>query len=149
MIRMIRHRWQQLKALSLQDWIGLFVCYFLLVLVAGSLSVSGYHRTRNLVDWFATKGSTSQRPGGASMAWAHAITRLVNMAAWHGPVRFNCLSKALVLWGILTRRGIPAEIRFGLHHEPDETMFAHAWVECHGVNLVDSAETRQRITAFV
>ena len=148
-IMMTRHQWHQLKALTWDEWFWLFVCYCLLVLVASLLRVLGYGRTKKLIHRFIPKRTTPGVPNEAEMVWATSIARLIRVATWHGPLRFNCLTQALVLWGILTRRGVSAEIRFGLHNEPGASLFAHAWVECRGINLMDNPETQQKISAFV
>ena len=146
---MTRHQWHQLKALSWDEWTWLLVSSCLLVVVAVSLRVIGYGRTKKMIYRFIPQGITVGVSNEAEMVWALSIARMVRVAACHGPVRFNCLTQALVLWGILTSRGVSAEIRFGLHNESAASLFAHAWVECNGINLVDNPETQQKIAAFV
>lgn len=145
---MTQHQWHQLKALSRVEWVLLFVSSCFLIMVSISLGVFGYGRTKNIIEWF-TSDDMSKISNEGEMIWAQTVARLVRVAAYHGPVRFNCLTQALVLWGILGWQGILAEIRFGLHNEPGETFFAHAWVECNGINLIDSIQTQQHISAFI
>jgi len=69
---------------------------------------------------------------------AERTARMVYVAANHGPYRANCLKRSLVIWGLLRRRGIPAELRIGVNN--GEKIFqAHAWVESMGVVLAEPA----------
>jgi hypothetical protein len=62
---------------------------------------------------------------------ARRAARLVEGAASFYPLRATCLKKSLVLYRILRRRGVPAELRLGVRKaEGDFT--AHAWVESRG-----------------
>ena len=48
----------------------------------------------------------------------------------------TCLKKSLILFRLLRRRGIPAELRLGVR-TVDGTFSAHAWIECEGRTLLD------------
>src|SRR2546425_2686623 len=57
-------------------------------------------------------------------------SRLVDaVAGWYPPA--TCLKKSLILFRMLRRRGIPAELRLGVR-KLDGEVSAHAWVECEG-----------------
>ena len=73
---------------------------------------------------------------------------MVAIAAAHGIYRANCLKQSLVLWWLLSRRGIKSEIVFGAQRDVVDDFNAHAWVECNGINLSDSEEVQQRFAAF-
>ena len=58
-------------------------------------------------------------------------SRLVEAAARVYPLRATCLKKALVLYAVLTRRGLSARLLLGTAKE-DGKFRAHAWVEHEG-----------------
>jgi len=62
---------------------------------------------------------------------AEQISRLTMAAAQNLPLRTNCLEESLVLWWLLQRRGIAAELRIGARMESNR-FEAHAWVELDG-----------------
>ncbi|MCC6869679.1 MAG: lasso peptide biosynthesis B2 protein [Burkholderiales bacterium] len=70
------------------------------------------------------------------LARAHALARLVAVAAARIPLRVACLHRSVVLWRLLRREGIPCALRLGARagNGPFE---AHAWVECGGVALAE------------
>jgi len=70
----------------------------------------------------------------SDLARAHAIARLVAIAASHTPVAVACLHRSLVLWWLLRRNGIPCELRLGAR-AGSGPFGAHAWVQCAGVAL--------------
>jgi len=86
----------------------------------------------------------------ASSTWqrrAETIARLVQAAATHGVWRTNCLQRSLLLWWLLRRRGIAAELRIGVSRQTDH-FEAHAWVECEGVVLGDRPDIHQTFAPF-
>ena len=78
---------------------------------------------------------------------AHACARLVNAAARYGPFPSTCLSRSIVLWRLLRRRGINAEIRIGLVRE-QRPITAHSWVEVGGQPVNETAEVAAGHVAF-
>ena len=60
---------------------------------------------------------------------ARSIGERVALVAAFFPGRALCLEQSLALYFHLRRRGIPAELRFGVRASP---FAAHAWVECGG-----------------
>ena len=51
--------------------------------------------------------------------------------------RLDCLPRALTIYALLRRRGLPATLRIGVKRFP---FGAHAWVECLGEVLDDSRD---------
>jgi Transglutaminase-like superfamily len=90
----------------------------------------------------------SPSPPG-SLETARQIADVVGLAARHGVVRTNCLPTSVVLWRLLRRRGIDADLRFGARRRPeDPTPEFHAWVEYDGVVLNDRPDVAQRYAIF-
>lgn len=48
----------------------------------------------------------------------------------------HCLSQALAVRVLLSRRGVPVDVRFGVRRGADSAVMAHAWVEHNGRVLI-------------
>jgi len=65
----------------------------------------------------------------------------------------TCLRQSLVVWFLLRRRGLPAELRIGARKVEDR-LEAHAWVESNGLcldgtrELAEMGKTPSRFTMF-
>ena len=75
------------------------------------------------------------------------MARSVSRAARFGAVRGSCLAQSLVVWWLLRRCGLDAEVCIGVRR-PTDTFQAHAWVEHRGTVLNDTADVRERFAAF-
>ncbi len=78
---------------------------------------------------------------------ACVTARMVQAAERHGLGRPNCLRQSIVLWCLLRRQGVAAELRVG-GRKQDGRFEAHAWVEHRGVALNDREELRQHYAPF-
>ncbi len=65
------------------------------------------------------------------------VASLVGAAATRLPFAVTCLHRALVTWWLVRREGADAKLRIGAR--TDGGFAAHAWVECSGVALRESA----------
>lgn len=74
-------------------------------------------------------------------------TRMVQLAARYCQPWAKCLQKSLVLWALLRRQGINAELRIGVRREGGN-FEAHAWVEYEGFVLNDASDVRDRFATF-
>ncbi len=123
----------------------IFCCALaLLPAAAVCLRLLGVRLTRGL---FALAFARGTAMAGADRAQAERAARLVQAAAYHGIHKANCLQRSLVLWLLLGRAGITAEVRIGVRKESDQ-LRAHAWVECDGVVLNDRAEIVDEFSPF-
>ena len=141
-------RIEQLKALSLEECRLLMFSILLLPIVALSLRMRGYNRTQNSLRRLIPIESDLTEPTEPEIAEARIVSRMVAIAAGHGLYRANCLKQSLVLWWLLSRRGIKSEVVLGAQKDVVDNFNAHAWVECNGINLSDSEEIQQRFAAF-
>jgi hypothetical protein len=97
---------------------------------------------------------------GRTLVWAHRagrspddvlvidadeIARRVAVAGALYPGRALCLEQSLALYVLLRRRGVPADLRFGVRPYP---FLAHAWVEVAGVPLNEQPENIERLAPF-
>jgi acyl-CoA synthetase (NDP forming) len=71
------------------------------------------------------------------LADARATARAVDLAA--GRLRATCLTRSLVLQRMLAARGITTDLRVGVR-KGGQGLEAHAWLECDGVPVNDSAQ---------
>jgi hypothetical protein len=106
----------------------------LLVLTAAALRLLGFRR------WQATLARWTPPPppppSGAD-ALAATTARLVAAAARRLAGADSCLPEALVLWALLRRHGIDADLRLGVRKRGGR-LEAHAWVERGGRTLHDA-----------
>ncbi|MFN3648526.1 MAG: lasso peptide biosynthesis B2 protein [Armatimonadota bacterium] len=63
------------------------------------------------------------------------------------PGEVTCLPRALALFWLLRRRGIPAALRVGVCKE-EGALLAHAWVELHGIAVGEAGGVPGRYRAF-
>lgn len=108
------------------------------------LRTLGFQRSLSLVDRLSRRRSQAV-PSRTEQADAAAICRLVGMASRHGLCAATCLRQALVLWFLLRRRGMPAELRIGVR-KTAEGLEAHAWVESDG-RVLDGTDSMSRVGA--
>ena len=120
---------------------------FLLPAVGASLRLLGFKRTRNLLECLVPPADLKRLDDPAHPESANRIARLVAVAAHHGPYRATCLRQSLVLWWLLSRRGIAVELRIGVRKDGGELQ-AHAWVEHDGHALNDAQNAALAYAAF-
>lgn len=77
-------------------------------------------------------------------AKAHAIARVVAMAANHTPWESNCFPQAVTARVLLGLYGIPYCLFFGVNRNPGDTsMQAHAWVAAGKIRVTGGASFDQ------
>lgn len=145
---MVKKRIKQLRALSLQEWCLIFIAMLLLPIVALSLRIGGFNKTKAFMSHFIPAESSRGSLDEVKIEKANVISRMLSIAARYGPYRANCLKQSLVLWWLLARQDIPSEIRFGVHKTPGEPFGAHAWVECDGKSLSNFQEYNQQFSVL-
>lgn len=59
-----------------------------------------------------------------------------------------CLGRSLVLWFLLRRRGVDAELVIGAEAPRGGELPAHAWVEVAGEPVNDALDVRDRFGSF-
>jgi hypothetical protein len=109
------------------------------------LKLAGLRRTYLLLQH--TGAGRAPRDAVTAVAEADAIARLVGVASRHGPYRASCLRQSLLLWWLLRRRRLPAELCIGVA-KPAGGVVAHAWVELDGRVLNDPASVARDYAAF-
>jgi len=92
-------------------------------------------------------GAAPAARGSLPLPQVQALGRVVNLAASRMLRPGNCLVRSLLLHWLLQRRGLASHLRIGVRLT-DGTLDAHAWVECCGVPVNDSAEVATQFAAF-
>lgn len=121
----------KLKAMSGNERRWLLQAWLLLPVVRFLLWQIGYRRTLSHLQQLFPLNS-----GNPDVGLAATLGRLVNMAANHNPLEITCLPRSLILWAMLRRAGLAADLRIGVQKEAD-VFAAHAWVEYAGVPIDD------------
>ena len=143
----MRQRVHQLRNLApWERWLLLRLC-LLLPAVGAALRLLGFRRTQTLLARLSP-AAADQDPQETTLRSdeAQRIARLVRIASNHGPYRATCLRQSLMLWWLLRRRSLPAELRIGVRK--DTELQAHAWVE-HGGEPLGQRRPPRRIRRFV
>lgn len=113
---------------------GTLVCGILIFAVKGLLLARGFGATLKLI-----KDRTASIPCQrcVSRDCIREVERRVALAAALYPGRARCLEQSLLLYYLLRRAGIRAELRMGVQPYP---FLAHTWVEWFGEPMNDIPE---------
>jgi hypothetical protein len=112
------------------------------------LRLIGFRRWKDLLVRLAPYPGDSERPlDPARIETAREIARIQEAVSRHLIFHASCLEQSLVLWWLLSRRGIPAELRIGARKEAGR-FEAHAWVELGNLVLNDSGEAHRHFAPF-
>jgi hypothetical protein len=113
-----------------------------LIAIKLMLLVIGFARTYALLQSRVRDLSTTTEPDTATL---DASARSIVAAAILIPGRIECLEQSLALWYVLRRRGVAAELTFGMRQYP---FGAHAWVTYRGEPLNEDREALRHYVAF-
>src|SRR5271156_6557657 len=141
-------RWQKLWRLSgYERGIALEAAGGLLATWLG-LRLAGFRRWKNVLARLTPPyKATAHQQTASQNESAELIARMEAAAARNVFFRTNCLEQSLVLWWLLRRRGISAELRIGARKE-FERFEAHAWVEVDCAVLNDAGAEHLHFVPF-
>lgn len=125
------------RRLFLQAWA-------LLPVVWAGLRVLGFRRMGRLVERSAPRRAAPSPP---PTDLATEVAEAVRLASAHVPVPVNCLLGSMVLCWLLRRRGVIADLRFGVRRTSGR-IEAHAWVEHDRVVLNDHPDVVRHYQPF-
>jgi Transglutaminase-like superfamily len=112
------------------------------------LRLAGFrHWKRALERLSPSTNPVAREPGESQLQAAELIARMAAASARNLFISTNCLEQSLVLWWLLRRRGISAELRIGARKEL-ERFEAHAWVELDSAVLNDSSAEHRHFVPF-
>jgi hypothetical protein len=111
------------------------------------LRLAGFRRwKRTLERLLPTKGSAAT--ANSSLEEITSITvRMEEAAARNLFFGTNCLEQSLVLWWLLRRRGVAADLLIGARKDANR-FEAHAWVEFRGAVLNSNGEEHLHFVPF-
>jgi hypothetical protein len=139
----MRHRIARLRALRREQWPVVLASLALLPAVQISLRVRGFKRTA------ATLAARSKRRAvPAEPNEARPAADAVGLVAGRSVIGARCLGRSLVLWFLLRRRGVDAELVIGADMPRGGELPAHAWVEVAGEPVNDAVDVRERFGSF-
>lgn len=139
----MRRRLARLRALSVAQWRVVLASFVLVPATQLSIRVRGFSRTVDvLARWSRRRAHPTEPEVGRELAEA------VNLVSGQPVVGARCLGRSLVLWFLLRRRGIDAELVIGANAPHDGELEAHAWVEVAGEPVNDRPDVRQRYGSF-
>ena len=121
-------------------------CFAGLVVTRAGLRLLGFGVWKRLVAWLVPivpADSNLERAASVSSA----IARMQAAAERRLFFTPGCLEHALVLWWLLRRHGIPADIRLGGRKELGR-FEAHAWVELEGMPVGDRNGAQRDFVPF-
>ena len=141
-------RWQKFWRLSgYERGVALEAAAGLLATWLG-LRLAGFRRWKSVLARLAPRANTTAQHQTASQRESsEAIARMAAAAARNVFFGTNCLEQSLVLWCLLRRRGIAAELRIGARKE-FERFEAHAWVEVDSAVLNDATAEHVHFVPF-
>ena len=128
-------RWRALPADERRLLLGLAL---LLPAIGCALRCLGVRRTYRLLGGPVASAAVASTVPLAAQASAKRLAQLVDIASRRGPYNATCLRQSLVLWWLLRRRGLAAELCIGVAKEGEQVR-AHAWVELAGRVINDRA----------
>jgi hypothetical protein len=131
-----RTRLQGWRALPARERLLLLRLLAGLPLVALALRLFDYRRTRRLTEWLS-RHPNPRPPSGPELREAERLAQLAATAGHNGLVKATCLRQALLVHGMLRRRGLEPELKLGVRRD-GEAFAAHAWVELAGQRLAQS-----------
>ena len=132
-----------LRGLTREQWRVALASVLLLPGVQLSMRIRGFMRTAGTL---ATRSQRKAVP--ADLSDARSLGEAVGLVAGRSIVGARCLGRSLVLWFLLRRRGIDAELVIGAEAPRDGELPAHAWVEVAGEPVNDALDVRERFGSF-
>jgi len=122
----LARQWRKARELSASDWMLIVQLTGWLVVVELGLRLLPL---RTLVGILQGR-HRARAANGAGVKAEHA-SRCVDLAARLDPFPATCLKKSLVLYALLSRRGLAVELFIGAA-KTGSKLDAHAWLECQG-----------------
>ncbi|HKV27399.1 MAG TPA: lasso peptide biosynthesis B2 protein [Candidatus Acidoferrales bacterium] len=139
--------WSRFRKLSGRQRHDFFLGLVLLPVVTAWVSLFKFRSVQETLERWYSGVPVKMRDDAANLAEVHSAARMVDAASRRGIVRGNCLSRSIVLWWLLRRRGIPTQLRIGAR-KTGNVFEAHAWVEMAGLPINDSEDVQTRYTPF-
>jgi len=119
----------------------------LLPITGAAFRVIGFQRWKSIVAIAIPREIPLRVVTPDVLAESREVARIVAVAARDGIFHGKCLEKSLVLWFLLLRKRIPAELRIGVR-QSEKGFEAHSWVEVQGTIVNDAEDLVQNYVPF-
>ena len=107
------------------------------VLLDVGFRVLGFARVYRLVQSWGARSAGAASQAAERYTVRQALAAVRTATRYYYRRRLDCLPRALTLYLLLRRRGVPATLHIGVKRYP---FGAHAWVECLGEVLDDTTD---------
>lgn len=141
------NKFRRFRNLSASQKNNLLRAIVLLPITGAAFRTIGFQRWKSTVAIAIPREIPPTAVTPEVLAEAREIARMVAAAAREGIFQGRCLEKSLVLWFLLSRKRIPAELRIGVR-KSDKGFEAHAWVEVQGIIVNDAEDLVQNYVPF-
>jgi len=147
-LRRLTQTWRSYWHLdALERWVA-FKAAAALVATHVGLRLAGFRRWKGvLMRLMPDLPEISAQTNSALPDSGRAIIRMEAAAARHLFFRTSCLEQSLVLWWMLRRQGIHADLRIGANKQAGR-FEAHAWVEFCGAVVNDPYGEHRNFVPF-
>jgi hypothetical protein len=122
---MLRHQLKRLRALPVSQQLMLLEAALLLGFARIAIAIFPF---RLLARWF--RRALPRVAGEAQSGVCRTVGDAVERAARNVPWKAVCLPQAIAAKLMLSRRGYPSVVHFGVGRDPVGNLIAHAWVCC-------------------
>jgi hypothetical protein len=142
--------WQAWRAFSWQQRGRFLQVWFLLPVCMAALRLYGFHRLYARLA-AAAPPPADMSPTPETLAAAHQLGRLTNLAARRHLFPATCLHRSFLLWWLLRRQALQPRLQIGVRRAAGLAaagIEAHAWVELDGQILNDAPDIRTRYAPF-
>jgi len=112
-----------------------------------ALRTLGFRRWRRVLESLAIRKKTNVPSAEVSTREIANVVRIEEAAARNLFFDTNCLEQSLVLWWLLQKRGVSADLLIGARKGADR-FEAHAWVEFAGAPLNSTGEGHLHFVPF-
>ncbi len=127
------------RQLSLSEWLILVEAWWLLFGFHLALRWLSYDRLNKLLPSIGSEFLASS----SHLAYAERLKQLIELSSRLHLLHTTCLVKSFVLHRMLTRRGVPVQLRIGVG-KSTIGVYAHAWVEMAGMPIGEAADVIDR-----
>jgi hypothetical protein len=128
------------RLLALEAAVGLAATWI-------ALRTVGFRRWRRVLESPAIRKKSNAPATGVSTREIANVVRMEEAAARNLFFDTNCLEQSLVLWWLLQKRGVSADLLIGARKDADR-FEAHAWVEFAGAPLNSTGEGHLHFVPF-
>ena len=119
----------------------------LVPMTGAALRLLGFQRWKSLLAKMIPRKIPRRTINAELLAEAGEAARMVAAAAREGIFHGRCLEKSMVLWFLLSRKRVSAELRIGVRQSA-QGFEAHAWVEVQGKVVNDAEDIVQEYVPF-